>query len=256
MKRPALSPVGSIDLVDLQAVSDSLGRDFIPHPFVVLRQSRFGSYQQYQDYVAAIPERIARGDLRSISRWVASYQEADLRVECVVSIVGSQRGRIMAHRRDQLGFIAAQNYENDCVDIFEVSPYELGAVIAGSLALTQPGTHPKVVIPGLVRQPFPAGGGSDSDSSVVQRDSRTGRVSVPRNKVTRYTRIQSRWRPARDWGFDRRKTTVATVAVSNDGDYIYSPGFDYLTPTTMQNLGSRIDAAIAEDVADLRESRR
>lgn len=119
MKRTALSRVASLDLVDLQAVSDSLGRDFLPHPFVVTRPSRFGSFQEYQAYVAAIPERLAHGDLRDTSRWLTSYVQADIRVECVVSIVGSQRGRILAHRHGQLGFIAAQNSADHCVDIFE-----------------------------------------------------------------------------------------------------------------------------------------
>lgn len=256
MKRAALSRVGSIDLVDLQAVSDSLGRDFLPHPFVVLQPSGFPSYQDYRDFVAAVPERLARGDLRHISRWLNAYVEADVRVECVVSIVGSHRGRLLAHRRDQLGFIAAQNSENHCVEIFEVPPYELGPAIAGSLALTRPGRSPRMKIPGLVREPSYGVGRDDESSTVLQRDSGAGWRSIPRSAVTRYTRIQSHWRPARDWGFDRRKSTVACLAVEDDGDYIYSSGFDYLTPMTEQNLSDRVDELIAEDIAELRQSRR
>lgn len=256
MKRTALSRVGSLDLVDLQAISDSLGRDFLPHPFVVTRPSRFGSFPEYRAYVAAVPDRLAHGDLVDMSRWLKSYVEADIRVECVVSIVGSQRGRLLAHRRGQLGFIAAQNPGDHCVDIFEVPPYELGSAVAGSLAHTQPGMHPRIVIPDLVRQPPQRGIPVEGQSTVRQRDSASGLPSISRTAVTRYTRIQSRWQPARNWGFDRRKTTVACLAVKNDGDYIYSPGFDYLTPMTVQNLRDRIDAMIAEDIANLRESRQ
>lgn len=252
MKRAALRRVGRIDLIDLQAISDSLGRDFIPHPFVMTTPSRFDSYQEYQTYLAAIGHRLTDGDLRDAQQWVTSYVDADIRVECVVSIVGSSRGRLLAHRRGQLGFLAVQNDEHHCVDIYAVPPYELGPAIAGSLALTQPGRHSAIVIPGLTRTP-PRD--TEADSAVLQRDSGPGPASVARSRVTRYTRVQSRWQPARDWGFDRGKDTVACVAISDDGDYIYAPGFERLTPMTAASLRDRIDALIADDVVSLRESR-
>lgn len=255
MKRAALSRVGRLELVDLQAISDKLGRDFLPHPFVVLQPSRFGSYQEYESYLAAVPGRLEGGDLQDFAPWITSYINADIRVECVVSIVGARRGRMMAHRRGQSGFVAAQNDEEHCVDVFAVAPYELGPAVAGSLALTQPGKHSAIVIPGLVRPPAEPKADKDEAPVIMSRDITRGRVSIARSHVLRLARIQSHWQPARDWGFDRSKSTVSCVNVSDDGDYIYAPDFDYLTPMTMDNLADRIDAMIAEDVARLRQSR-
>ncbi|WP_065160401.1 ESX secretion-associated protein EspG [Mycobacterium asiaticum] len=254
MKRAALSRVGRIDLVDLQAISESLGRDFLPHPFVVPEPSRFDSYQEYEAYVAAVPERLAHGDLREFNQWLTSYVNSDIRVECVVSIVGAPRGRLLAHRHGQTGFLAAQNSAEQCIEVYRVSPYELGSAITGSLALTKPGTHSRIAIPDLVRV-SPRDGGHDAVSTVLQRDSGRRNISIPRSELSRYTRVQSRCQPARDWGFDRRKNTAACVTIKNDGDYIYAPNFEYLTPMTPQLLSERIDALIAEDVASLRSLR-
>ncbi|QPI36534.1 hypothetical protein I2456_18895 [Mycobacterium kubicae] len=248
-----MSRIGQIDLVDVQAISDSLGRDFLPHPFVVSQPSRFDSYQEYEDYLAAIHGRLAGGDLVNFDQWVTSYVHADIRVECVVSIVGAPRGRLLAHRRGPLGFLAVQNSEDHVVDVYAVSPYDLGLAIAGSLALTNAGTTPRIVIPGLVRRPH--GASAEEDLAVLRRESNAGPVSIPRSHVARYARIQSRWQPARDWGFDRTKKTVAYVCIKDDGDYIYAPGFDYLTPMTLSSLHNRLDEMIAEDVTRLRDSR-
>lgn len=255
MKRAALRRVGRIDLIDLQAITDSLGRDFLPHPFVVLKPSRFPSQQEYSSYVEAIPERLAQGDLRDLKQWITSYVEADIRVECVVSIVGSPRGRLLAHRQGQLGFVAAQDSADHVVDVYAVPPFDLGPAVAGSLALSQPGMHSKIVIPGLVRETATARVNDGLQPPVLQRDGWRGPLSVPRSQVARYTRVQSRYLPARDWGFDRTKNTVACVTIKDDGDYIYAPKFEYLTPMTRQSLADRIDDLIAEDVARLRNLR-
>lgn len=255
MKQVALNHVGRLDLVDLQALSDSIGRDFMPHPFVQFRPTRFADYDEYAAYTAAAPDRLSHGDLREFNQWFSSYLNADLRVECVVSIVDAPRGRILAHRRGELGFIAAQRTTDHVIDVYTVLPYDLGPAIAGSLALTRPGRQAKIVIPEFVRHPAT---GADDDAELAIREQVVGSeaVSVPRSAVTRYTRVQSRWQQARDWGFDRDKDVVVCVAIDDDGDYIYAPGFHHLTPMTGQNLSDRIDALIAEDVARLRESRR
>ncbi|OBJ52924.1 hypothetical protein [Mycobacterium sp. 1423905.2] len=253
MKRAALSRVGRIDLVDVQAISDNLGRDFIPHPFVVSQPSPFDSYQEYENYLAAIPERLARGDLSAFDQWITSYLHAEIRVECVVSMVGAPRGRLLAHRRGPLGFLAVQDSKDHVVEVYTVSAYDLGLAIAGSIALTNPGTHSRIIIPDLVRPPH--GASAADDFAVLRRERNAGSVSIPRSHVVRYTRIQSRWQPAREWGFDRSKKTVGYVCIKDDGDYIYAPGFDYLTPMTLSGLHNRVDELIAEDVTRLRHSR-
>lgn len=253
MKQATLTRVGSISLVDLQAICHSVGRDFIPHPFVLTRPSGIEILDEYLAYTAAIPERLRDGDLHDIGQWFRSYVDADIRVECVVSIVGAPRGRILAHRQGQLGFIAAQRSEDHVVEIYAVAPYDLGPAIAGSLKLTQPGRHPKAQIPEFLRQP--SAPDSDDGFAIRHRDHRSNTVSLPRAKVLRYTRIQSRWQIARDWGFDRDKDLVVYVAIEGDGDYIYEPGFEYLTPMNQRDLSRRIDVLIAADVARLRTLR-
>ncbi|WP_205874003.1 ESX secretion-associated protein EspG [Mycobacterium camsae] len=254
MKHVALNRVGSIDLVDLQAISDSTGRDFLPFPFAQLRPTRFASFQEYASHAAAAPERLRHGDLRDFHLWFTTYLNADIRVESVVSIVGAPRGRILAHRCGQSGFIAAQRSEDHVIDIYAVPPFDLGPAITSALALTGPGRHPKIVIPEFVRTK--SRGDDSREVSVRSTEASSDALSVPRSKVLRYTRIQSRWQPARDWGFDRSKDVLVYVAIGDDGDYIYSPKFVYLTPMTAGNLSERIDQLIADDIARLRAQRK
>lgn len=255
MKRAALDYVGRLDLVDLQALSDSVGREFLPHPFVQQRPTRFANYEEYAAHRAAAPGRLRDGDLSDFNAWFTGCLNADIRVECVVSIVGAPRGRLLAHRRGESGFLAAQRSEDHAVDIYTVSPYDLGLAIVGALALTQPGKHPKIVIPEFVRQPTPSVGEEDSGFTIRQLDLQSDAKPVPRTDVKRYTRIQSRWQPARDWGFDRTKDLAVYVAIDDDGDYLYAPKFHYLTTMTARNLADRIDSLIADDVANVREFR-
>lgn len=255
MKRVALNQVGRLDLIDLQAISDSYGREFMPHPFVHLRSSPFASYQEYEVHKIAVRDRLCRGDLSDFNRWFSTYLDADIRVECVVSSVVAPRGRLLAHRRGQHGFIAAQRPDDHVVEVYAVSPYEIGPAITEALTLTTPGRHAKIAIPDFVRRTVqPSSFDVNEIVPLVHRDRHTDTVSVPRSQVTRCVRVQSHWGPAREWGFSHSKKAVVCVAVEGDGDYLYTQSFEFLTPMTAHSLTSRINDLIAEDVAQVRRS--
>lgn len=253
VKRAALTRVGRLDLIDLQALCDSYGREFLPHPFAHLRSSPFACYHEYAAHRTAVRDRLSEGDLSELNPWFSSYLDADIRVECVVSTVGAPRGRLLAHRRGQLGFIAAQRPDEHLIEVYTVLPYELGPAIAGALTLTQPGKHARIAIPHFLRRAA-SSPGDDEDVRVQYRDLDSEAVSVAPAQVTRCTRVQSHWKPARDWGFDHTKNAVVWVTTKDDGDYIYTPNFEFLTPMTARGLTVRIDELIAQDIDQARQS--
>ena len=48
--RADLHQIGSIDLTDLDILSKSYGRDFLPYPFMLTRPSRFSTRNEYVNY--------------------------------------------------------------------------------------------------------------------------------------------------------------------------------------------------------------
>lgn len=257
VERVALKRAGSIEVAGLTALSESHGRDFMPHPFAHTRPSEFANLDEYNAHAAEVLDRINNGDLRALKHWFASYVDADIRVECAVENPGAPRGRLVAHRRDESGYLAVQQPDADVVDVYTVSPYQLGAAIAGSMQLSGPGKNAKIVIPEFARRPEGAGDDEDTADRVAiqHRVEIRETVNVPYAEMTRYARVQSHWQPARAWGFDRGKNAVVWVRIGDDGEYIYAPGFTHLTPMTARGLARRIDELIAEDVAAVRAAR-
>lgn len=253
MDPATLNQIGTIKVVGVDALSESHGREFMPHPLAHTRSSPFANLDEYAVYAAEVVDRVVHGDLGGFRQWFSSYVKADLRVECTVDTAGGRRGRIVAHRSDQSGFLAAQQADDDLVDVYTLSPYEIGAAITACSPLTAPGKRSKLTIPDFGHGP---GGGTETDAVAVraQIDPLDGLV-VPRSEVTVFARVQSRWQPARDYGFDPSKKAVVWVQISDDGDYIYVPGFTHLTPMSARTLADRIDELIAEDVAAIRQSR-
>ena len=147
-----LHQIGSIDLTDLDIISKSYGRDFLPYPFMLTRPSRFSTRNEYVDYATSVPDRFNHGDLRTIRRWAASYAHADIRVECHVQYIPADTPsiRVVAHRAGELGYLAKQRPDDDVIDVYELSPYDLGAAVADSVDLTKPGNRSEIVIPEYV----------------------------------------------------------------------------------------------------------
>lgn len=251
-----MSQVGTLDLLDLNVISEFHGRDFLPYPFMFTQPSRFATRDEALAYANTVPDRFNHGDLGVFMESVAAYGAADVRVECHVQYIPADTPsvRVMAYRTGQLGFFTEQRHDADLIDVYTVSVYDLGAAVCDAVSLTQPGRHPEIVIPEYV----PRGEAEfDTDAFVVRHRvaSRT-EVTIPASEVTAYATVQSHWRPTRKWGLDRGKRAVVWVRINDDGEYIYAPDHSHARPMTKSALHEQIDRLIADDVAILREFRR
>ncbi|WAJ46369.1 hypothetical protein OK015_07845 [Mycobacterium sp. Aquia_216] len=248
--------LGTLDLLDLNAISEFYGSDFLPYPFMFTQGPRFATRDEATAYAGAVPDRFLHGDLNSFMECVAAYDAADIRVECRVQYIPADTPslRLIAYRAGHLGFFASQRPDADLIDVYTLSPYDLGPAIADAVTLTQPGMHNAIVIPEYV----PRGKAEyDREDFVVQHRlaSETG-VSVPANEVTVYATVQSHWRPTRRWGLDRGKRALVWVRVNEDGEYLYAADQSHARPMTRPALRDEIDRLIADDIAILREFRR
>ncbi|OBK28168.1 hypothetical protein A5634_21070 [Mycobacterium asiaticum] len=248
-----LKQLGRIDLVDLRIINEFMGGEFLPFPFLSTQPERFTYFDEYTAYARSIPDRFNHGDLMIFKKWFTSFAEADLRVECRVQHFAGDTPteRILAHRTGQRGFLAIQR-PDDAVDIFTLSPYDLGPAIAASVDLGKPGGRPAVVISEYVPQALrDRHEGDDVDHGLDAASP----IVLSSTAVSAYATVQSHSRPARDWGVDQQKDAVVWISLADDGDYVYVPGYRYAKPMTRQELRQRIDHLIAADVAILRRFR-
>ena len=255
MSKVLISQVGTIDLLDLSAISEFYGRDFLPYPFMFTRPTRYEMRDDALAYANTVPDRFNHGDLSAFIECVSAYEVADIRVECHVQHIPADTPslRVMAYRAGELGFFTAQRPDADLVDVFTVSPYDLSAAICDAIALTQPGRHPEILIPEYRSRGRPR---FDTDSLVVRRTVTVPtEVTIPASEVTAYATVQSHWRPTRSWGLDRGKQALVWVRVNNDGEYLYEPDHLHARPMTRSALRERVDLLISGDIEDLREFR-
>jgi hypothetical protein len=248
--------VGTIDVVDLNAISQFYGRDFLPYPFGFTHGPRFATRDEASTYASTVPDRFNYGDLNTFMESIAAYDAADIRVECHVQYIPDETPseRMIAYRSGHLGFFAEQRADDDLIDIYTLSPYDLGAAISEAVALTQPGMHPEILIPEYVPR-----GVAEFDTgtfAVRHKSTSANEVIIPATEVTAYSTIQSHWRPTRRWGLDRGKRALVWVRINDDGDYIYASDQSHARPMTKSLLQEEIDRMIADDVAILREFRR
>jgi hypothetical protein len=240
--------------LDLSVISEHHGRDFIPYPFMLTRQSGF-TPETFEMHARQVVDRFENGDLRCIRRWAGSYVRADIRVEGHVQYIPSDTPsvRLVAHRLGELGFVARQLADSDVIEIFSLSPYDLGPVVAQAMALHKPGESRAIEIPEYARKrPDPV----DGEVSVRAQPIDDDVSKVARTDVSAFGTVQTHWRPARRWGVDRGKDAVVYVRVKDDGDYAYSPDYSIAQPITTVQLTDRINRLIADDVALLRQFRR
>lgn len=264
-----LERVGSISLADLFVVCRLLGLEHLPFPFFSRTQLE-GSAGRDGTGVS-VRDRFHDGDLHAFRRWLSTYPVADIRVTCRVvdplTDPNTPHTRLLAFRAEQLGFFASQRADEDVVDVFTAAPYELGAAIASSARLTGPGSRSRIRVPSYARHfTKPTRGAFDTadnndDYLVAVPVSRpttataSTAAAVADTEVATLGAVQSAWEPPRSWGMDLTKNTVVWVRISDDGDYVFAPDFSYATPVTEQELGTRIDQLIAQDVAALRRHR-
>lgn len=251
-----MSQVGSIELLDLEVIGEFCGRNFLPYPFMFAWPTRFATQEEATAYTITVPDRFMHGDLQTFGECIRAYLNADIRVECHIQQIPADTpsGRVIAYRTGQLGFLAVQRSDADVVDFYTVSPYDLGAAIAETVPVEQPGRHPAIVIPEYVP---PSRGAFDTEVlSINDRVATPTEVTVRAREVTAYATVQSHWRPSRKWGLDRFKSALVWTRIRGDGDYIYAPDGSHARPMTGLMLQDRIDRLIADDIALLKESRR
>jgi hypothetical protein len=244
-----------MDLIDLDILSTVFGRDFLPYPFMLTRPTRFSTQQELDEYARSLPDRFTNGDLRIFQRSCAAYVYSDIRVECHVQYIPPDTAsiRTVACRIGDEGYLAKQRADEDVIDVYELSPYDLGPAISDTVVLTKPGRRSEIVIPEYLSRSDNAYApqGVSVRSAVVSSTA----TEVRSADVTAYARVQSHWRPTRRWGFDRGKQAVVWVRTKDDGEYIYSPDLTSARPMDRRALVERTDRLIAEDVKSLRDFR-
>jgi hypothetical protein len=251
--------VGSMDLIDLDILNTFQGRDFLPYPFMLTRPSRFSTQPEFDEYARSVPDRFRNGDLSVFQRSCAAYLYFDIRVECHVQYIPPDTPsiRAVACRVGDLGYLAKQRAEEDVIDVYELSPYDLGPAIADSVFLSKPGSRSEITIAEYLSKYGPAAENAYAAEgfSVRSAVATSTAIEVRRADVTAFARVQSHWRPTRRWGFDRGKNAVTWVRVKDDGEYLFSPDFALARPMTRQMFAERTDGLIAEDVKSLRDFR-
>ncbi len=248
--------VGTISLLDLEVISEFNGRKFLPYPLMFTRPSPFTTLDGASAYAVAVPDRFVHGDLRPFVECTTAYLDSDIRVECHVQHIPADAPsiRVIAWRTGQRGYSAVQRPDEDAVDVYTVSPYDLGATVAEAVPLEEPGRHSAIVVPEYVSR---RGGQFAAEAvSVNDRFTSPTEVVVPAGDVTVYSTVQSHWRPSRKWGFDRDKAALVWIRVKEEGDFIYAPDGSHARPMTRLMLQDRIDRLIADDIAILRDFRR
>jgi ESAT-6 protein secretion system EspG family protein len=253
-----LRRVGEIKLGDLEMIGRLQGQEGLPYPF-----GHSHPHKQHDERISSVADRLDHGDLSAFLEWTDAYVAADIWVACRVHhrSAGTPDRRILAYRAGESGYLACQRSHDDIVEVSRLSALDLGAAIAASAGLTEPGTQPRIVIPGYVGQfAERAPTEYDDDDEVysvrveIHRSSQPTHSVLADEDVTAIATIQSRWQPPRRWGVDWTKNVI--VYIQMDGDYIYTPDFSHAVPLTEHFLGERIDRLIADDISALQLHRR
>lgn len=247
--------IGALDLFDLQLINERHGRDSLPYPFMLTRPTRFEFVDEVARYATELPDRLRSGDLSVFSRCLEAWAHADITVTGQVQYIPADTAsvRVLAFRTGQSGYLVEQRADADLVDIWAVSPFELGVAVTNAMRLDKPGRHPGITIPEYTeaRSAF-----MDSDHVVVRHDvSATSGVAVSASQMSAYAKVQSNWRPPGEWGIDPRAESLTWMRMRDDGDYLGTSDDSAGIPLTAALLCERIDELIAEDIERLREAR-
>jgi len=247
--------VGSLDLLDLQLINERNGRDPLPYPFMLTEPTRFEFVDELADYASHLPDRLRSGDLSVFAKCLDAWTRVDVTVTGHVQHIpgDTPSTRLLAFRAGQAGYLLEQRTDADVIDVFTLSPFELGAAIAQAMGLEEPGQHTRIVIPEFLPNRRAV---TDDDDVVVRHDviDNPG-VKVPASHLTAVGTVQSSWRPAREWGVDTRRPPLTWMRMWDDGEYLGVPDRSRGIPLTVALLRDRIDNLIADDIAMLREYR-
>jgi hypothetical protein len=138
----------------------------------------------------------------------------------------------------------------DIVDIYEVSPETLGALIAESVGLVGAGAHPRLAVTGggdRLPHPPEIEDYDDLGLSITHMGPRDEAVLVAGRDVVATGTVQARHRPAGHWGTDPTRPLLQWVRVGADGDYVYeADGAGYLEPLDVSMLTACVEGLIAD----------
>jgi hypothetical protein len=243
--------VGQIAAADLADIGRRAGHDGLPYPF---RHTR----AEHRSVRPTTPQRPDEGEFAPFKTWADAYAAAEIWVTCRVHHRRGDIavGRVLGFFAGDDGYLATQR-SDEAIAVYTMRAGELAAAIAGSAGLSRPGRHRQVVVPGYV------GYFTKATNSTAVDDDECGPVSVldsprrpsqPRpelladSDVAAVTIIQSRYRPAREWGVDWAKPLIACVQIDGDGDYIYLSDYSEAIPATEAILAERVGRLIADDL--------
>ncbi|MGE0219991.1 ESX secretion-associated protein EspG [Mycolicibacterium sp.] len=245
--------VGTVELLDLEVISEFYGRDFLPYPFMFTRPGRFATQDEAAAYERTVPDRFKNGDLSVFVECMAAYVDADIRVEAHVQYLPADTPsvRLIAWRTGMFGFFAEQLPDSDAIEIHTVSPYDLGEAVCDHLPLDQAGRHPRIVVPEYA--PRAVADFDFDDFGIRDRSGASPDITIDERDVVAYATVQSHWRPTRRWGPDFGKSGAVWLQVEGDGEYLYTPDFSHARPMTRASLRERIDQLIAADVEILQD---
>ena len=244
-----LTRIGSMTPLELIMLAKYVRMEDLPFPFLGCYRHPFLKIEEYlahQDEV--ISSYLAEED-KCVNHWFASFLHADIWVECMTPLLP-----MLAHRRGQVGYFAVQRFGDLTIDVYSVSPYNLGSAIASGAALSKPGRKERVVLPGMPIPTLAEQSAHDSDDFTIAHTVTSPMISVLTAPYGEST-VQSRYQPARERRFDITRARVKWVSVDGDGDYIAEPERKYFTPMSRQALTRRIDELIASDVRAVRAAR-
>lgn len=247
--------IGALDLLDLHLINQRRGRDSLPYPFMLTRPTRFEFVDELAEYAAQLPERLNSGDLGAFARCLEAWAHADVTVTGHVQYIPADTAsiRVLAFRTGQAGYLLEQRADADVVDVYTISPFELGSAIATAMNLGLPGRHSRIVIPEFVPERTADG---DTDNVVVRHDlTAVAGVEVSASQMSAYAGVQSNWRPSREWGIDTRKESLTWMRMRDDGDYLGVPERSTGIPLTVALLRQHIDGLIDADIEALHEAR-
>lgn len=235
-----IDAVGSIAVVDLEAVCELFGRDMLPYP---LGRSRpVGSLWLLTREVGSVDDRLSGGDLVAVRGWAEAFARADACSGCRVSASGEDTPdlRLQGLLAGESGYVAVQHRGPDgvdIVDIYAVPPAAVSAVIADSVGLVGAGSHSRIAVAGLEDR-LPA-----LSPDVLEEYDQFGFL-IPRaepegppvhivdgSDVAAIGTVQSVSGETRHF-----------VRIAGDGDYLYAPeDAGYAEPIDTESLRACID---------------
>jgi hypothetical protein len=247
--------LGTVSILELQALAAHIGRAVLPYPFRFTKPVAQSYEHEMREYRNEIRDRVTAGEFAHLRRWLdVALRDAEIRVDSMVTTATDVVAAVSATRWQELGFVAVQD-NDDNVTVHQVSAYEIGAEVAKLARLGgKPGVHPRVEIPSVrvhTRRSASIATGTVVVDGVKAADPLP---VIPFEKLVAGGRIHVDHRTTAAWSPDRSKEFIAWVNTA-DGDYVVQPPYEFAKPVTRNELAAGIDRLIAAEAARLREKR-